>query len=162
MALTEEQDPRLKPVKEQDGFVLVPDRWKVDFWASSGELSLFYSELKENARLMGTRCPKCGSVYFWPRSWCHECYVDCEWVKMPPRGKLTVVGRVDISLSDMRKEVPFYQGGVRLEGARYPIVAILKPPDPDALYVGMPVKAQFLPPEERTGRPRDFYFVPDE
>ena len=160
--MTDEADPRFKPVREQDGFAIIPDRWKVDFFFSAGELSRFYLELKENARLMGTRCPECGSVYFWPRSWCHDCYVDCDWVEMSGRGNLTVFSRVEISLSELQREVPFYQGGVHLEGARYATVVILKPPDFDALYVGMPMRAEFLPPEQRTGRPRDFYFVPDE
>lgn len=161
MAETEDKDPRFKPIREQDGFALMPDRWKVDFWATEGELSRFFIELKDNARLMGTRCPECGSVYFWPRSWCKDCYVDCDWVEMPQKGRLTVFSRVEISLSELRREVPFYQGGVLLEGARYPVVVILQPPNPDDLYVGMPVSARFLPAEERTGRPRDFYFVPD-
>lgn len=155
-------DPRLKPVREQDGFVLMPDRWQIDFWASCGELSRFYTELKENALFMGTKCPACGSVYFWPRSWCHECYVDCDWVEVSTRGKLTLFCRVEISLSDLRRDVPFYQGGVHLDGVRYPIAAILNAPDPDALHAGMRVKAKFLPPEERHGTPRDFHFVPDQ
>ncbi|HEY5531708.1 MAG TPA: zinc ribbon domain-containing protein [Candidatus Anoxymicrobiaceae bacterium] len=162
MGETGEMDPRFKPIKERDGFALMPDRWKVDFWASQGELSRFYFELKGNARLMGTKCPQCGSVYFWPRSWCKDCYVDCDWVEMPLTGKLTVFSRVDISLSELRREVPFYQGGVLVDGARYPVIAILQPSGPDELRAGMAVRAKFLPAEERTGRPRDFYFVPDE
>lgn len=72
--------------------------------------------------------------------------------RLQPRGDIPV---------RTAQEVPFYQGGVLLEGARYPVVVILQPPNPDDLYVGMPVSARFLPAEERTGRPRDFYFVPD-
>lgn len=160
--MAEKGDPRFEPIKEQDGFVLVPDRWKVDYFASAGELSRFFTELKENTRLMGTKCPRCGSVYFWPRSWCHDCYVDCEWVEMSGKGKLTLCSRVDISLSELQRDVPFYQGGVQLEGARYAVVAFLRNIDLESAYVGMPVRVEFKPPEERTGRIRDFYFVPDE
>lgn len=156
-----ETDPRFKPVKMQDGFALIPDRWKVDFFASAGELTPFYTELKENARLMGTKCPECGSVYFWPRSWCHDCYVDCDWVEVSGKGELTVFSRVEVSLSEIQTEVPFYQGGVHLEGVRYATVVIIRPESFEDLYVGMPMKAEFLPADERTGRPRDIYFVPD-
>jgi uncharacterized OB-fold protein len=161
MADDENTDSRLKPAREENGIVLMPDQWKVDFWASCGELSRFYTELKENARFMGTKCPACGSIYFWPRSWCHECYMDCEWVEVSTKGKLTMFCRVDISLSDLRRDVPFYQGGVHLDGVRYPIAAILDAPSYDDFFVGMPVRAKFLPPEERRGTPRDFHFVPD-
>lgn len=160
--MPDDRDPRIKPMREKDGVALLPDRWNVDFQVSMGELSRFYIELKENARLMGTHCPSCGSVYFWPRSWCQDCYVDCDWVEMPLRGTVTIFSRVEISLSEMRTEVPYYQGGVLLDGARYPVIAILKPSDPKALRAGLPVRAEFLPPGERTGRTRDFYFVPDE
>jgi uncharacterized OB-fold protein len=159
----EDSDPRFKPIKEQDGFALVPDRWKVDYFASAGELSRFFIELKENAKLMGTRCPKCGSVYFWPRSWCHECYVDCDWVEMSGKGKVVLWSKVEISLNDLQTaQVPFVQGSVLLEGARYPVVVFYRNVTFEEMYRGMPVRVEFLPPEERTGRTRDFYFVPEE
>lgn len=160
VSVTGSGDPRFRPVKEQEGIAIIPDRWKVDFFVSAGELSRFYLELKENARLMGTKCPGCGSVYFWPRSWCHDCYLDCEWVEMSGKGRLTVVSRVDVILTDVPREPPFYGGGVIMEGARYPVVVALRPTDYDSLYQGMPMKAGFLPPEERTGRITDFFFVP--
>ena len=160
--MADERDPRFVPIKVQDGFAVMPDRWKVDFWASMGELSRFFIEMKENARLMGTRCPECGSVYFWPRSWCHDCYADCEWVEMSGRGKVTVFSQVEVSLNDIQKEVPFIQGGVHLEEARYAVPIGIKKVAFEDLYTGMPVHAEFFPPEERTGRIRDFYFVPDE
>lgn len=159
--LANEVDPRFKPVSFKDEFIIVPDQWKVDFMVSMGELSLFFKELKENARLMGTRCPKCESVYFWPRSWCHDCFEDCEWVEVSQKGSVTMFSRVDISLTDLQREVPFYQGGVHLDGVRYPIVALLRNVTMDTLHRGMRVRAEFLPQEERTGRIRDFYFVPD-
>jgi len=160
--MPDENDLRFKPMKVQDDFVLMPDQWKVDFFQSEGELSRFFIELKENARLMGTRCPNCGSIYFWPRSWCHDCYVDCEWVEMSLKGNITVFSKVSISLSDLQTEVPYMQGGIRLEGARYAIVNYLRGFDYEKTYNGMPVRAEFYPLEQRTGRVRDFYFVPDE
>jgi hypothetical protein len=150
-----------KPIETSGNIAYIPDSWKVDFLASAGEMSLFFTELKENARLMGTRCPLCGSVYFWPRSWCHECYADCEWLEIEGSGTLVVFSRVDISLSEIQRDTPFYQGGVLLDGVRYPVVALLRPQRHEDLRVGVRVKAEFLPAGSRTGRPRDFYFVPD-
>jgi hypothetical protein len=159
----EEKDPRFAPIKDQDGFAVVPDRWKIDFFTSMGELSRFFMELKDNGRLMGTRCPKCGSVYCYPRSWCHECYVDCDWVEMSGKGKVVMFARVEINLSDIQTaQVPFVQGSVQLDEARYPIVNFFRNVSYENLSKGMPVKVEFLPAEERTGRIRDFYFVPDE
>ena len=159
----EEKDPRFTPIKDQDGFAVVSDRWKIDFFTSMGELSRFFMELKDNGRLMGTCCPKCGSVYCYPRSWCHECYVDCDWVEMSGKGKVVMFARVEINLSDIQTaQVPFVQGSVQLDEARYPIVNFFRNVSYEDLSKGMPVKVEFLPAEERTGRIRDFYFVPDE
>jgi uncharacterized OB-fold protein len=157
----EPKDPRFKPIKVQDGLALMPDQWKIDFYATMGELSRFFIELKENGRLMGTRCPNCGSIYCWPRSWCHDCYEDCEWVEMSGKGLITLVSRVQVSLSDLQREVPYCQGGVQLEGARYALVNYIRGAEFESLRPGVPVRAEFLPPEQRTGRVRDFYFVPD-
>lgn len=157
-----DKDLRFEPMKlSDDGFALMPDRWTMDYWVSMGELSRFFIELKENGKLFGTRCPECGSVYCWPRSWCHECYADCEWVEMSGKGKVTVFSRVQVSLNDLQTDVPFIQGGVQLDEARYPIVEFIKNVEFDDMYKGMPVRAEFYPPERRTGRIRDFYFVPD-
>ena len=52
-------DPRFKPLKEQDGFAIIPDRWKIDYFASAGELSRFFLELKDNARIMARRAARC-------------------------------------------------------------------------------------------------------
>lgn len=160
MAVTGSDDPRFRPVKEQAGIAIIPDRWKVDFFVSAGELSPFYLELKENARLMGTKCPSCGSVYFWPRSWCHDCYEDCEWVEMSGRGRIMVVSRVEIILTDVPREAPFIGGSVLLEEARYPVVVKFVADDYSSLRQGTPVRAEFLPKEQRIGRITDFYFVP--
>jgi len=155
-------DPRFKPLKEQDGFAIIPDRWKIDYFASAGELSRFFLELKDNAKIMGTRCPSCGSLYCWPRSWCHDCYVDCDWEEMSPRGEVVVFSRIEINLNDLNQMTPpFVQGSVLLSGARYPIVSFFRDVDFADMHKGMPVKAVFLPAEERTGRIRDFYFVPE-
>jgi uncharacterized protein len=155
-------DPRFQPIKEQDGFVITPDRWKIDYFASQGELSRFFKELKDNGRILGTRCPSCGSVYCWPRSWCHDCYEDCDWVEMSGKGEVVVFSQIEINLNDLqRQQPPFLQGSVLLDGARYPIVSFFRDVAFDDMHRGKRMKAVFLPPEERTGRIRDFYFVPD-
>lgn len=154
-------DPRFEPIFEKDGVAMIPDRWKIDFLVAAGELSRFFLELKENAKLFGMKCPRCGVTYFWPRSWCHRCYEDCEWVEMSGKGAVTLFTKVDISLNDLQTEVPFIQGGVLVDGAAYPVVCFIRSDDFSTLKRGMRVHAEFVPEEQRTGRIRDFYFVPD-
>jgi uncharacterized OB-fold protein len=147
---------------DEDGAFILPDEWRLTYMVSCGELSPFFRALKEEGRLMGTRCPSCGSVYCPPRSWCHDCYEDTEWVEMSGKGELVAFTKGYFATSDLVDEVPFYQGGVRLEGARYPIVCRIKLDDEEKLKPGIPMKVVFKPPEERLGRVTDYYFVLDE
>lgn len=140
----------------------LPDEWRLFYMVSCGELSPFFQALREEGKLMGTRCPSCGSIYCPPRSWCHDCYLDTEWVEMSGRGELIAYTKGYFATSDLVEEVPFYQGGVLLEGARYPIVCRIKPDDEEKLRPGLPMRVEFKSSEERLGRVTDYYFVPDE
>ena len=43
----------------------------------------------ENGKIMGTRCKKCGRLYFPPRADCANCLSnDIEWIPLSGRGKL--------------------------------------------------------------------------
>lgn len=159
-----EKDLRKEPGRwsdEEDVFI-IPDEWRLSYKLSCGELTPFFRALKEEGKLMGTRCPSCGSCYCPPRSWCHDCYEDTEWVEMSGKGELTVITKGYFATSDLVDEVPFYQGGVHLEGARYPIPCRIKTDDEGKLRPGIPMQVEFKPPEERLGRVNDYYFVPEE
>lgn len=49
----------------------------------------FYDEL-EAGRIMGRKCPKCGSVEFPPRIACTACgHFEMEWIEMSGKGQVT-------------------------------------------------------------------------
>jgi uncharacterized OB-fold protein len=159
-----EKDLRKEPGqwRDEEGVFILPDEWRLSYMVSCGELSPFFRALKEEGKLMGARCPSCGSIYCPPRSWCHDCYEDTEWVEMSGKGELIAFTKGYFATSDLVDEVPFYQGGVRLEGARYPIVCRIKLDDEEKLRPGIPMRVEFKTPEERLGRVTDYYFVLDE
>ncbi len=42
--------------------------------------SKFFKETRDNKRLMGIKCPECGTVYIPPRGVCGKCFVEMnEW-----------------------------------------------------------------------------------
>ncbi|MHA1130915.1 MAG: zinc ribbon domain-containing protein, partial [Candidatus Helarchaeota archaeon] len=55
------------------------DEMTIHYRYSVGELSKFFKEIRDNEKLFGTRCTKCGFGFFPPRLNCHKCYVPCEW-----------------------------------------------------------------------------------
>jgi uncharacterized OB-fold protein len=80
---------------------------------------------------------------------------------MSGKGVVPMFTRVEISLNDLQTEVPYIQGGVLLDGAAYPAISFIRG-EFSEMENGMRVRAEFLPAEERTGRIRDFFFVPDK
>lgn len=158
-----DKDLRREPGRWSDkaeAFVL-PDEWRLTYDLSCGELSPFFRALLEEGRLLGMKCPGCGAVYCPPRSWCQDCYEDTEWVEMSGRGRLTLWTKAHFATSDLVEEVPFCQGGIHLEGARYPMAARIKTSDESLLVEGAPMRVEFKPAQERRGRVTDYYFVPD-
>ena len=56
-----------------------------DFVADS-----FYAFLKEERRLMGVRCRRCGALSVEPRPMCQSCHGDeMEWFEFSGRGRLS-------------------------------------------------------------------------
>ncbi len=57
-------------------------------YISETKVSDFVKHL-EKGRIMGTKCKKCGRLYFPPRADCADCLSsDMEWIPLSGRGKL--------------------------------------------------------------------------
>jgi uncharacterized OB-fold protein len=144
----------------------VPARWEVPFLHDIGETaSKFFIELRDNARIMATKCPECGRVLLPPRSFCERCFVSLKdhWVELKPEGTLEAFTVItgEYSFSGMPKP-PYVMCLVRLGGASTSIPQMLLGLDlsdpgraAKELKVGMPVKAVFM--EQREGRIDDFH-----
>ena len=64
---------------EESGIELisVPSKWEIPYEYSAGETtSRFLVELRDNERIMATRCPECGQILLPPRSFCATCFVS--------------------------------------------------------------------------------------
>ncbi len=147
----------------------VPARWEVAYNHDIGETaSRFFVELRDNARLMATRCPECGRVFFPPRSYCEQCFVSLKgnWIELKPEGTLEAFTFVteDYYFPDM-PETPYVICLVKFGEASTSIPQILKGVDVSdpqktikKLTVGMQVRAVFK--DKREGRIDDFHVEP--
>jgi len=136
-------------------------RIKVPYTWSVGEVgSRFLTELKENKKIWGTKCPICEAVFVPPKKTCTYCFVTChEWVELKDEGVLqtyTVV-RYDTTLIPGKK--PQIIGIVLLDGADTGITHLIGGVSPDQVKVGMRLKAVFN--DKRTGHILDIkHFKP--
>lgn len=158
-----------KKDKEQE-FVI---KWKTNlqYRYSIGKLAeKFFGELKENKKIHGSKCPKCGRVHFPPRAVCADCLVEMtlkDMVELPPRGTLegfTVVNYpfVDPTTGGMRP-FPYGYAIFKLDGADTYTMHFLNETDPTKLKIGQRVEAVFK--EKREGNLGDiqyFKIIEDE
>ena len=126
------------------GQISVPYTWWV------GEVgSRFLIALRDEEKILGTRCKGCNKVYVPPRKNCGKCFVDMdEWVELGREGVVTAhtIVRFEYPLQPVRP--PFAYAIIKLDGADVGLVHLIKE-DLDALKNGVRVRAVFK--EERTG-----------
>lgn len=122
--------------------------------------SKFLVELRDNQRIMGTKCPTCQRVYVPARSTCPRCFRDLEdWVQVADRGTLLDYTVVYQAEPPQPLPPPFAYGIILLDGADTGLVHVLGDVNLKELRIGMRVQAVFAP--ERKGHILDIkYFRP--
>lgn len=121
-------------------------------------LSRFLVELRDHARIVGVKCPKCGTVYVPPKQVCDPCYVEMtEPVEVSKEGTIrnfTILRAafVDPETGEARP-VPYAFGNVQLDGAGSLLQNYIVADDESKIRVGARVRLEFR--QERTGSIRD-------
>jgi uncharacterized OB-fold protein len=120
----------------------------------------FLSEIRDNKKIMGIKCPTCGKVYVPPRSHCPVDFARMsEWVDLSGKGSLSTYTIVRYQEPYLPKEPPFAYGVIQLDGADTGIAHFLGQVDLDKIKVGMRLEPVFK--EEREGSILDIdYFKP--
>ena len=146
----------------------------MDVWVYHGQIyipntysagavgSRFLIELRDNKKIMGTRCPTCNLVYVPARSACRDCFGELsEWVEVSQKGTVLTYTVTYQSNPIQPVSTPIVYGIVQLDGADTGFVHMLGEVDPEKLKVGTKVKALFKSKKERQGSILDIkYFKP--
>jgi len=120
----------------------------------------FYEEMRDNKRIMGIRCSKCGAVLLPPRPYCGFCFEPADqWVELADEGTLITYTVVHQPLTGRSLRLPFIYAFIALDGADVQFPHLLGEIEPDEVEVGMRVKAVWA--EKREGALLDIkYFRP--
>ena len=131
------------------------------FRHSLGKTSRFFLEL-ENRRLMGTRCPRCGTVWMPPRATCGNDLEITQWTELSGLGTLAVASRSAYTLTTGGGEDDLVLGYVALEGADTLLLQRIRNfGDPDRLIAGLALKAVWA--DGPVAHPMEsFWFEPSE
>ncbi len=138
----------------------IEDQIIMNYKYALGGQSKFFIELKNNKRIFGAKCKKCGTTYCPPRVSCAKCYEPTEWVPLRDIGEIKVSTFVWFSTSKFIQHVPYAVGYIQLEGASTAINQGIFSESlaPSKIKAGKKVKAVFK--KEREGKVTDFFFVP--
>ena len=140
----------------------IRDRIAINYKYSLGGQSKFFIELKNNKKISGTKCTKCGKTWMPPRINCSECYEPADWIEMKQTGTIEVSTIVWYTTSAFIKAIPYGIAFVKLDGANTSLLQGIFSENlvPSKVKRGRRVRAVFL--IEREGKMTDFFFVPEE
>ncbi len=142
-------------IKKTTGLPIVPDqKLGVALWYSQRDLSVKYTisierirkffEALMEGKLLATKCPECGSIYFPPQSDCTRCRKSSlEWIELSREGELLTYTIIYTKPTSFAHYNDYTVGIARLpEGVN--ILAWVRETDPNKLRVGMKVRIEVV------------------
>lgn len=144
--------------------ITIEGTWNFHYTYFAGETaSRFFKELRENKRVMGTRCTSCQRVLVPARAFCDACFCRTdEWVEVGPGGVLETFTVITAAFPGLPKP-PVVLAYATLDGADTALVNLisgLDASDVDAtaeqLMAQPRVELRFI--DEPQGRITDFTF----
>jgi uncharacterized OB-fold protein len=145
--------------------VEIPGQWGFAYTYFAGNAaSRFFAEIRENRRIVGTRCPRCERVLVPARSFCDACFEKTtDWVPVANEGILETFTIITAAFPGL-PEPPVVLAYVTLDGADTALVNVVTGvdcSDIDAaaarLFEQPRVSLDFI--DQPTGRMTDFSFV---
>jgi len=122
--------------------------------------SKFLTEIRDNRKIVGTKCANCNLVWVPARSICIKCFTKLtEFVDVANTGTVTTYSVINISQPFYIAKPPFILGIIQLDGANTGLVHLISEVDLDDVKIGMRVKAVFK--DDRVGSIMDIkHFKP--
>ena len=151
-------------MKAETELITIPGRWDFEYrYFAGATASRFFAEIRDNRRIMGTRCAKSGRVLVPARSFSDAEYeLTTDWVETGPGGVLEVFTIVGTKFSGL-PDPPFVLGYVTLDGADTAILNYISGVDLTDLDVAARIlmtrpRVSAVFKEAREGRITDFHF----
>ncbi len=123
-------------------------------WSAGRHGSKFLAALRDEKKILGIKCPKCGFVYALPRQVCGKCFVKMEeMVELSDTGTLITFTVVYFTFIDpdtgKQRPVPYGYAFIKLDGADNFFQHFIEETDPQKIKIGDRMQAVFE--EKRKG-----------
>ncbi|MFZ5917997.1 MAG: Zn-ribbon domain-containing OB-fold protein [Chloroflexota bacterium] len=146
-ATTTPIDPSTNPPAfEVDQHITAPSRYYAGRVGSK-----FFTTLRDEQRILGSRCATCNQVYWPPRSTCGRCFGQLgedDLVEIGPHGTLETFTLVTYQEAVHPRPAPLIYGIVRLDGADTGMAHLIAGVEFERLAVGMRLQPVFAPERE--------------
>lgn len=145
---------------------IVEQEWNIRYQHTADPVAgHFFRVIRDEARLVGRRCPSCERVLVPPRPFCDRDFTETEeWVDLGSEGTIELFTIVYLKIPGL-PEPPYALAYVRPDGADTALMNYVRGvelSDPQAaaeqMAIGSRVRVEFA--EERVGRVSDFHFSP--
>jgi len=111
----------------------------------------FYQKLREEGKLLASPCATCGVAWLPPKIYCEKCLSHLtEFREIANEGTVSAFTVINVDIHEKKLSPPDVRALITFEGTRGGILHYLNVP-PDAVKIGMKVKAVLKPKEQRTG-----------
>ncbi len=124
--------------------------------------SKFIVALRDEKKILGVHCAKCGKTFIPPRQTCERCFSNLSesWTTLEPTGEVTGFTVIRYVEPYQPKQPPYVLALIQLDGADTPVAHVLECGDVANARIGMRVKAVFA--EEPRNNLLDIaHFVPE-
>jgi hypothetical protein len=112
--------------------------------------SKFLTQIRDNKKIVGTKCHRCNIVWVPARSSCAKCFESLkEYVEVADTGTVTTYTVINSYQPFYAMKPPFVLAVIQLDGADTGLVHFVGDVNPEDMKVGMRVGAVFN--EERKG-----------
>ena len=119
----------------------------------------FFTEIKENGRILGAKCKRCSNIFVPPRLYCEKCFDKlAEWVNVGTKGVVYTFTIAYVDINGAKLKEPIIYALIKFDGAEGGLVHKLGEIKPNEVKVGMLVEAVFKPQAERTGNINDIKY----
>jgi len=125
-------------------------------YSAGRPLSRFLVAMRDEAKILASRCNECDRVYMPPRLFCIYCHKKMsDYVEVGPGGTLETYSVINFGFIDpftgTERPVPYGYGIVKLDGCTNNLPHFLDVNDHTKLAIGQRVEAVFEPREKRIG-----------
>lgn len=147
-----------------------PMHWRgnmqADYFYTSGVAGdKLFKHLMKNDSFLASKCPKCKKIFFPPRIYCEDCFVDIpdeEWIEVPKTGRVKLHTTVTIDTYGEKLKDPKVVGLIKIDNTDCSILGIIETDSLDKDLCGMHFEAVLRPKGKREGTLKDILYFKEK